>query len=102
MNLLVYLSRQRRFSERAFGPGKRTFGIIDHICKELEEIKRAPDDLDEWIDVATLALDGAWRAGYTPEQIANRLGLKLRENEQRDWPDWRERSEDEAIEHKRS
>ena len=63
-DLVAHLHRQRAFSERAFGPGSRANGALDHIAKELREIAAHPADLEEWIDVVLLALDGAWRAGY--------------------------------------
>lgn len=98
----AHLRRQREFSERTFGPGARTTGVVDHITKELREILDKPDDLSEWIDVAILALDGAWRAGYTPEQIIAALVAKQSKNEARVWPDWRTVPEGKAIEHDRS
>jgi len=101
IDLISYLRRQKLFSDRTFGPGARTKGVIDHIRKELIEIEAAPSDLKEWIDVVTLALDGAWRAGYSPEQIVNQLERTLERNEQRKWPDWRTASPDQAIEHDR-
>lgn len=102
MDFLAHLQRQREWSERTFGPGRRTEGVIDHIRKELREIKSCPDDLEEWIDVVALALDGAWRAGYSPKQIAAQLVAKQQKNEEREWPDWRAQPTDKAIEHKRS
>ena len=100
-DLLEYLDRQRRFSERAFGPGPRPAGVIDHIRKELIEIEAAPDDLKEWIDVVTLALDGAWRAGHRPDEIVAQLEATLTRNEAREWPDWRTADTEKAIEHVR-
>jgi hypothetical protein len=99
LDLVAHLRRQRAFSERTFGPGPRTVGIVDHIRKELAEIEAEPFDLAEWIDVVILALDGAWRAGYTPEQIAAALVAKQTKNEARTWPDWRTHPSDRAIEH---
>jgi hypothetical protein len=96
------LRRQRAFSEKAFGPGDRHKGVCDHIRKELVEIENDPADLMEWIDVAMLALDGAWRAGYTPKQIIGAYIAKLTKNENRTWPDWRTVPKDKAIEHDRS
>jgi hypothetical protein len=96
------LRRQREFSEKTFGPGKRTKGVIDHIRKELNEIEADPTDLGEWIDVVILGLDGAWRAGWEPQQIIDAIIAKFRKNEARTWPDWRTMSEDQAIEHDRS
>jgi hypothetical protein len=98
-DMLAFLRRQRVFSEKAFGPAFRYKGIKKHIEKELDEIEREPFDLEEWIDVVLLALDGAWRSGHTPEQILSMLEFKLTKNEGRDWPDYRTLGEDEAIEH---
>ncbi|OPL30756.1 hypothetical protein B5L72_09735 [Pseudomonas aeruginosa] len=97
-----HLHRQRRFSERTFGPGSRAAGVVDHIRKELREIEEAPGDLAEWIDVVILALDGAWRTGATPAQIIDALVAKQTKNEARTWPDWRTAPADRAIEHDRA
>ena len=101
-DLIEHINRQISFSVRAFGPGPRTKGICDHITKELVEVQAAPKDLSEWIDVIMLGLDGAWRAGYIPEQIAAALADKLTRNARRTWPDWRTSDPDKAIEHDRS
>lgn len=97
-----HLLRQREFSERTFGPGARAKGVVDHIRKELDEVEANPADLSEWIDVAILALDGAWRAGYSPEEITRALVAKQTKNELRNWPDWRTAPTDQAIEHDRA
>ncbi|WP_232341272.1 dATP/dGTP pyrophosphohydrolase domain-containing protein [Burkholderia pseudomallei] len=101
-DILAHLQRQREFSERTFGPGARTAGVCDHIRKELKEIEANPGDLTEWIDVVILALDGAWRAGGSPQQIVDALVVKQTKNEGRTWPDWRTVPADKAIEHDRS
>ncbi len=98
----AHLARQREFSERTFGPGSRTDGVIDHIRKELREIEAAPDDLSEWVDVVILALDGAWRAGHGPQQIIDAIVAKQAKNEARTWPDWRTAIPGQAIEHDRT
>ncbi|MCV3915810.1 DUF550 domain-containing protein, partial [Pseudomonas aeruginosa] len=98
----LHLERQRRFSERTFGPGSRAAGVVDHIRKELREIEEAPGDLAEWIDVVILALDGAWRTGATSAQIIDALLAKQAKNESRSWPDWRTAPADKAIEHDRA
>ncbi len=102
VDLIAHLKRQRAFSERTFGPGPRTAGVLDHIRKELLEIESDPGDLTEWIDLALLALDGAWRSGHEPEVIAKALLAKQARNETRSWPDWRTQPADRAIEHDRS
>jgi hypothetical protein len=96
-----HLQRQRDFSEKTFGPGQRSQGVVDHIRKELEEILAKPDDLEEWIDVVILALDGAWRCGGSPQQIINTLIYKQTKNENRKWPDWRDADPNKAITHKK-
>jgi len=102
-DVLAHLSRQREWSGRTtFGPSDRAKGVVDHIRKELREIEADPTDLSEWIDVVILAFDGAWRAGYTPEQILAQWIGKQSKNEARQWPDWRSMPADKAIEHDRS
>lgn len=100
-DLIAHLYRQRAFSKGTFGPGTRTQGVIDHIRKELDEIEDQPQDLLEWVDVILLAMDGAWRAGHSPEEIANAINFKQDKNEGRDWPDWRTAPKGKAIEHVR-
>ena len=99
MDLEEHIRRQISFSEKTFGPGIRTEGVLDHIRKELKEIENNPFDLNEWVDVIILAIDGAWRVGYTPAEITSALSAKLTINENRDWPDWRTAEPGKAIEH---
>jgi hypothetical protein len=94
-----HLDRQREWSLRTFGPGRRTLGVIDHIRKELDEIEAAPIDVEEWVDVIILALDGACRAGWESREIIAAIKAKQAKNEGRSWPDWRTMSPDQAIEH---
>ena len=101
-DFLVHLRRQRDWSQKTFGPGDRAKGVVDHIRKELLEIEQHPTDLEEWIDVVILALDGAWRAGYHPGEIVMALTKKQAKNEARNWPDWRTMPTDKAIEHDRT
>ena len=86
MNLSIYIDRQREWSEQVFGHSTRAEGICKHIEKELGEIRASPHDLMEWVDVVILALDGAWRAGYTSEEICAALEQKHAINFARDWP----------------
>jgi hypothetical protein len=98
-DLAVILTDQAEFSLQTFGPGNNTTGIIDHIRSELEEVESDPSDIFEWIDVAILAFDGAWRNGYTPTEIVNAYRQKLAINKNRQWPDWRTAEAGKAIEH---
>lgn len=94
-----HIDRQREFSEKTFGPGLRTNGVVDHIRKELIEILLDPTDLKEWVDVIILAFDGAWRTGAGSQEIIDAIMAKQTKNEQRTWPDWRTSDYDKAIEH---
>jgi len=94
-----HIDRQRAFSEKTYGPGLRTKGIVDHIRKELIEILEDPTDLKEWVDVIILAFDGAWRTGAGSQEIIDAIVAKQTKNEQRTWPDWRIADPDKAIEH---
>jgi len=98
-DLVGHIRRQQDWSEITFGPNSNSDSLIDHIYKELDEIRAAPNDLEEWIDVVILALDGAWRAGHTPAQVATALQWKLNKNINRKWPDWRTAEPGKAIEH---
>jgi len=87
------------WSRKTFGEGMRTLGLCKHIASELEEIKKAPKDLEEWIDVLVLGFDGAWRAGYTPKEIIAMLEFKQAKNMKREYP--KPTSEDEPSFHKK-
>jgi len=97
----AHIAHQIEWSTATFGPGPRTLGVVDHIKKELEEILAEPEDLEEWVDVITLAIDGAWRMGHAPQAIIDAVKAKQVKNEARQWPDWRTLSTDVAIEHVR-
>lgn len=80
------LERQKEWSERTIGPGARTLGLTRHIEKECQEIREAPGDLSEWIDIIILGLDGFWRAGGAPEDLYRALDTKMTINQQRTYP----------------
>lgn len=92
-----HLARQREWSQEKFGPGTRTKGVAAHVRKELDEVE-ADSSGREWVDVLILAIDGLQRSGLDP--IAE-YHAKMEENYSREWPDWRNYGEDEAIEHVR-
>jgi hypothetical protein len=94
------LANQAVWSHNTFGPGFRS-GVFRHLEKELIETEANPDDCSEWVDIIILALDGAMRAGHTPADIIRGYHLKMLANREREWPDWRQFSADEAIEHVR-
>lgn len=100
-DLIKHIAQQQRWSRETFGPPcERGYeGVVDHLRKELQEIEDNPFDLEEWIDVITLAIDGAWRTGHDPQEIAKCLSDKLEKNKKRDWPNWRTQPAGKAIEH---
>lgn len=114
--LVEFIEKQVIFSRKAFGPDERTKGIIDHIKKELIEVEESDGSINEWVDVALLAIDGMQRAASklnkdrgiesTPAlvamDVADCLNGKLQTNMGRDWPDWKKIGPDKAIEHMHS
>lgn len=119
MELNDHLMRQIAFSRETFGPGTRKNGVLDHIGKEVSEVRNAEtgeERAKEYVDIVLLALDGLWREldaiatekgeSKNPVMLAAKastmISRKQRLNEQRDWPDWRTQSPDQAIEHTRA
>lgn len=116
MDLKQHLIRQMAFSKATFGPGTRTAGVLDHLSKEIEEVRSSNGSSDEWVDLVILSLDGLTRqlsfcnegdkrikaASDIAEIACNMIVGKQDRNENRAWPDWRTMSADKAIEHDRS
>lgn len=87
--LSAFVFDQYRWSMQTFGPGDRTEGLLKHIGKEIEELRAAPTpdaQLDEWIDVLLLALDGALRCGVTPLVVSESIEAAQKRNFNRRWP----------------
>lgn len=103
-DFLDFLRRKNEWSAEAFGPPDHRghLGPLDHLRKEIAEAEDAPGDVSEFADLIFLATDAAWRAGHSPEDIAEALEAKLAVNRKRDWGDWRTKPADKAIEHDRS
>lgn len=70
MIFVELLKEQHEWSLKTFGPNQRTAGVLDHLQKEIEEVSAQPDDLAEWADCLLLAVDGAMRAGASPQRLA--------------------------------
>ena len=86
MTIKEYIQEHQEWSLKTFGEGNHTEGLLKHIEKEVEEVRRFPHNLLEWMDIIILAFDGAGREGYTPEQIASALIEKQNINRGREWP----------------
>ena len=93
------LERQAAFSRRAFGSGKRTGGICEHIHEECLEVIDSDHSVEECVDVLILALDLCWRSGATPEEVERALCAKMTKNERRKWPPVGSVGEDQKINH---
>lgn len=85
-DLEKFIAAQRRWSKRTFGDGPRLLGIVKHIRSELREVLKNPKDVGEWIDIAFLALDGAWRSGASPRKIVEAMLKKQVKNFLRTYP----------------
>lgn len=102
-NIIAHdIDEWHKWAEQTFGPGLRTDGIVDHIGKELKEIKADPTDVYEWVDVILLAINGATRAGVSGKDLIEAIHAKIERNKARQWPDWRSAVPGTAIEHIRS
>jgi hypothetical protein len=94
-----YVHEQNAWSFKTFGPGGNVDGLVKHIEKELDEVRQAPEDLEEWIDIIILAMEGAGRSGYSPQDVETMLAHKLKKNRKRQWPDKKDIKPGQPIEH---
>ncbi len=114
MDLEQHLIRQMVWSKATFGPGPRTEGVLDHIKKEISEVRDSGGAASEWVDLVILSLDGLTRelwagkdssypfyAGVAAKEAVEMIVNKQSKNERRDWPDWRTADPNKAIEHER-
>lgn len=115
MDLRQHLIRQMAFSKATYGPGTRTNGVLDHLSKEIEEVRESSGSADEWVDLVILSLDGLTRqlsfcnegdkrtkpSADIADMACRMIVGKQDRNENRNWPDWRTMSADKAIEHVR-
>lgn len=85
--ILEYIRTHVEWSDRTFGVGDHTEGLLKHIQKEIEEVREiSPYSITEWVDIIILAIDGAHRQGYSPMQIASMLIEKQNINANRKYP----------------
>lgn len=91
------------FDEKAWSRGEfgeEYEGVLGHLTKKLNEVTAKPADLEEWVDIILLALDGASRhAGATGVDFVAALQAKHQKNRARRW---RASGEDGVMEHDRS
>ena len=100
-----YLKRHEEWGHATFGSpadGRGPLGPLNHIEKEIVEIKEDPTDLKEWIDLIILGIDGFLRAGGKKTMLLPMLFAKQLTNAARNWPEWRGSDPTKAIEHVRT
>lgn len=94
---------QAIFSNKAFGPPyiRGPKGPIEHLEKEIQEVKADYNNLEEYVDCFLLIIDAARRANFTDAEFMEACFNKLEKNSKRTWPDWRKVDPNKAIEHDR-
>lgn len=93
-DLAAFFDSKAAWSRHTFGVSYP--GVLRHLRKEVDEVAAKPSDLEEWVDVVALAMDGASRhAGATGEQFVAALRAKHEKNLARTWAP----SGDGTIEH---
>jgi len=106
-DLSEFLRRQADWSRAQFGSAPRQRGLATHIRRELRELAAAstsPSRVEEWCDIALLALDGLLRSlgidsPDAPGSAVRALLGKSEINRGRSWP--KPRQSDRPIEHLR-
>lgn len=87
MTIEDYCRDHLNWSEAVFGPPTKNDAekLLKHIGLELDEVRKAPHDLEEWVDIIILAIDGAWRSGHSAGEIERTLIRKQEKNKARVW-----------------
>lgn len=66
-------------------PDQTIEGKLAHLAKEVEEIQKDPDDLEEYGDAALLLFDSARFKGFSPVSVVQAMATKLERNKKRTW-----------------
>ena len=98
-DIIELLQAQFDWQTATFGPATSdsVLGVIDHLEEEIEEVKKEPKDLEEWIDIIILATGGANRAGYSPQEIMEMWVYKNAKNKARKWPPLSEQTKGKKV-----
>jgi hypothetical protein len=80
-----FVEEKARWSRKTFGEEVTCEGLVAHIQKELKEVLDDPSDLEEWVDVIFLALDGASRSGHSGREVSLMILKKFSVLEKRKW-----------------
>ncbi|HMP82764.1 MAG TPA: DUF550 domain-containing protein [Verrucomicrobiota bacterium] len=76
--------RVRQFQKRTF-PHQSLNGKLNHAAREIEEIRKRPEDISEHADLLILAIAVAGDQGFTPEQLIAAAHEKMDINFLRKW-----------------
>lgn len=80
----MFFNQKASWSKKEFGDSYD--GVIKHLRREVEEAAKNPSDLEEWVDVVNMAMDGAMRhAGADGEAFVAALLAKHQKNINRTW-----------------
>lgn len=76
-----------KWSQETFGRDNERdcFGPLEHLKKEIEEVKQNPADVTEWADMFLLYLDGLRRAGIAFPMLLEVARRKHEHNKTRKW-----------------
>lgn len=85
VDLVGFFDDKARWSISTFGDDIPMEGVIRHLRKELDEVERDPKDLEEWVDVIFLAMDGAQRSGFSGKALVVKMIEKHQKNLRREW-----------------
>lgn len=85
VDLAGFFEDKFSWSKATFGLDLPIRGILAHLKKELEEVEAEPNDLEEWVDVLFLALDGAARSGHSGKALIVKMVEKHQKNLRREW-----------------
>ncbi len=66
-------------------PDQTIGGNLAHLAKEVDEIKKNPDDVFEYADAALLLFDSARLQGIPVLAIIQAMAAKLEKNKKRTW-----------------
>lgn len=89
--ILSYITKHMEWSRETFGDnegevGQHTEGLLKHIESEVQEIRKSPSDLMEYVDILILVFDAMWRRGFTPREIVAAIIEKQNINKLREYP----------------
>lgn len=106
MTLQEFFTQEAYWSDKTFGPAshRNHIGPLKHLEKEAKEAYEEEDKvlrLLEYADCIHLIFDACRRDGFNYHELVEAVNVKFKENQLREWPDWRNEDASEPIEHKR-